>query len=597
MIDGARLLNIRPGGILQGIGAITAGTEGQPARGERGQMSAQKKILVTLVAAALAVSPGALAGAGSGPRYRPSELLVRFKHGQDGPAASAIAKIGAKVLDKISRIDVKRLGLPKNLPVDAAIEQLRRLPLFDFVEPNYIFRAAWKTNDPLWGDQWGIAKIRTAAGWGLETGRAAVTIAIVDTGVDLDHPDLVRKIVAGYDFIDGDDQPDDVGGHGTHCAGIAAASTNNGEGIAGICANCTIMPVRVLGPDGGSASDVANGIVWAVDHGAKVISLSLGGLFESIAQNEAIDYAWSKGAVIVAAAGNYGVSDAHYPAFYPKCISVGATESDDRRADYSNYGDWVDVAAPGSFIMSTVPDGYEMMSGTSMATPAVAGLAGLVWSAMGAGASNAAVREVIEKSCDPIGDWVSKGRINVRRAIELAEAAAPKAPASGGQGGGSPGGGSSGGSVTPGAGGVAPGYQKIAQGSALGGKLESLAKSDDDLLVARSTQTGKKRYVDVQASFRIGDGATPKALEVALEARFYAADSSVTVFLYDFAGAKWDWIGRADLGVVDTKASVRRDNPKPYVGPGGEVRVRLYSESDWWATFDLGVDELRVLPK
>jgi thermitase len=557
-------------------------------------MSAPKRFVVTFfIAAALAIPAVAAAGAGSGLRYRPSELLVRFKKGQDGPAAGAIAKIRAKVLDRISRIDVKRLGLPKDLPVDAALEQLRRLPFFDFVEPNYIYRPTWKTSDPLWGEQWGLAKIKAAAGWGLETGDPSVTIAILDTGIDLDHPDLVKRIVAGYDFVDGDDRPEDAGAHGTHCAGIAAASANNGEGVAGVCPNCSIMPVRVLNPDGGSASDVANGIVWAVDHGAKVISMSLGGLFESITQNEAIDYAWAKGAVVIAAAGNYGVSDAHYPGYYPTCIAVGATETDDRRSDYSNYGEWVDVAAPGTFIMSTVPGGYEMMSGTSMATPYVAGLAGLVWSAMGEGATNVAVRDVIEKSCDPIGDWLAKGRINVRRAMELATAANPKVPAPGGASGGSPAGPS--GSVgAKGADGVAPGFQKIAQGRALGGKLESLAKSDDDLLVARSTESGKKRYVDVQASFKIGSSTSIKALKVALEAKFYAADSSVTVFLYNFEGAKWDWIGRADLGVADTKAAVRRDNPKPYVGSGGEVRVKLSSESDWWATFDLGVDQLRL---
>jgi thermitase len=550
------------------------------------------KIRIALAfAVALSVPAFAAAAGEDGPKYRPSELLVRFKKGSDGPASEAIAAIGAKVVERISRIDVRRLHLPAGLPVEAAIERLKKLPLFEFVEPNYLFRTSWKTSDPLWGDQWGIAKMRTAAGWGLETGNAGVTIAIVDTGVDLDHPDLLRKLVPGYDFVDGDDQPDDVGGHGTHCAGIAAASTNNGEGVAGVCANCSIMPVRVLGPDGGSASDVANGIVWAVDHGAKVISLSLGGLFESTAQDEAIDYAWSKGAVIVAAAGNYGVSDPHFPAYYPTCIAVGATDESDKRADFSNFGDWVDVAAPGSFIMSTVPGGYEMMSGTSMATPAVAGLAGLIWSALGKGATNTAVRAAIEKSCDPIGGWVDKGRVNVRRAIELAEAATPAQPEPGGKGG------STGGAAGGSSGAVAPGYQRLAQGSLLGGGLGSLAKSDDDLFVARSTETGKKRFVELQAAFRIGDGAAPKALEISIEGRFYAAPSAATVYLYDFAGAKWDWAGRADLDVADTQVTIRRDNPSAYVGPGGEVRVRLAAESDWWATFDIGVDALRVAPK
>jgi thermitase len=544
------------------------------------------------MAAVLAVPALAAAGGDSGPKYRSSELLVRFKHGQDGPAAAALAKIGAKVLGKISRIDVKKLGLPKSLTVEAALAQLRKLPCFEFVEPNYVFRPVWKTSDPRWDDQWGLAKIKTAAGWGLETGDASVTIAILDTGVDLDHPDLVSKIVAGHDVIDGDDEPDDVSMHGTHCAGIAAASANNGEGIAGVCPNCSIMPVRVLGEDGGSASDVAAGTIWAVDHGAKVISLSLGGLFESYTQNEAIDYAWSKGVIVVAAAGNYGVSDVHYPAYHSKCIAVGATEADDARADYSNYGEWVDVAAPGSFIMSTVPGGgYTEMSGTSMATPFVAGLAGLVWSAMGKGASVADVRAVIEQSCDPIGGWLGGGRVNVRKALELAAAKGFKPPAGGGA---SSGGTSSGGAAVSGSTGVAPGYQKISQGRSLGGELASLAKSDDDLLVARSTESAKKRYIDVSASFKATGSASSKALKISLEARFYAADSAVTIYLFNFSTGAWDWVGRVDLGVADTKATVKRDSPKPYVGPGDEVRVKLSSESDWWATFDLGVDQLRL---
>jgi thermitase len=336
-----------------------------------------------------------------------------------------------------------------------------------------------------------------------------------------------------------------------------------------------------------------------VDHGAKVISMSLGGLYESTAQREAIDYAWDKGAVIVAAAGNFGTSDFHYPAYHDKCIAVGATERDDARSDYSNYGDWVDVAAPGTFIMSTVTNGYQLMSGTSMATPQVAGLAGLVWSAMGTNASNAAVRAAIVNGCDPIGSWLDGGRVNARRSVELAVAEAEKNPAGfapgDSSGGAAAGGGASATPANPApASDFAPGYLRIAQGRQLGGELKGFATSDDDLLVARSTESAKKRYIDVQTAFRTTGGETAKALEISLEARFYAADSKVSVYLYNFATGAWDAAGQVAVGVADTKRAVERAAPKPYVGAGGEVRVRLSAESDWWATFDLGVDMLRV---
>lgn len=563
-------------------------------------MKNPKRNVVLLLAAALLALPAAASAKPEPPKFRDGEVLVRFRKGNDGPAANAVRTLGAKVLEKLSRIDVSRLGLPKGLPVDDALGRLRKLPFVEFAEPNYIYRPAWKTSDPKWDEQWALGKMKVASAWGLETGDERVVIAILDTGVDLDHPDLARKIVAGYDFVDGDDVPDDVGDHGSHCAGIAAAQTNNGAGVAGICANCRIMPIRVLTPEGGSASDVAKGIIWAVDRGARVISMSLGGLFESTAQREAIDYAWEKGAIVVAAAGNFGTTDLHYPAYHEKCIAVGATERDDSRSDYSNHGDWVDVAAPGTFIMSTVTNGYGLMSGTSMATPQVAGLAGLVWSAMGTNASNAAVRAAIENGCDPIGGWLRGGRVNARRSVELAVAEAKRNPAGFAPGDASAGGAPTGGTpsaapATPApASGFAPGYFRIAQGKPLGGDLKGFATSDDVLLVARSTESAKKRYIDVQTAFRTTGGDAAKALEISLEARFYAADSRVSVYLYNFTTNAWDLAGQVAVSVSDTKRAVERAGPKPYLGPGGEVRVRLSAESDWWATFDLGVDLLRV---
>jgi uncharacterized membrane protein len=217
---------------------------------------------------------------------------------------------------------------------------------------------------------------------------------------------------------------DDIYGHGTHVAGIAAANTNNGIGVAGLGYSCSIINVKVLGDDGmGYWSWVAQGIIWAADNGAQVINLSLGDSSNSSTVEDAINYAWNKGVVVVVAAGNEGNSDPFYPAYYPNCIAVAATDANDILSPWSNRGDWVDVAAPGDNILSTWGHKYYgSMSGTSMASPHVAGLAALVFTtvsdANGDGKLNDEVRDRIEASCDDIGvAGIGYGRINAARAV------------------------------------------------------------------------------------------------------------------------------------------------------------------------------------
>jgi thermitase len=245
-------------------------------------------------------------------------------------------------------------------------------------------------NDPAYDadDQWGLDKIRSPNAWGVTTGSSQVTIAVIDSGVDLDHPDLQDKIVAGWDFVNNDDQPDDDYGHGTHVAGIAAAATDNNLGIAGVSWGARIMPLKVLNSSGsGYMSTVIDGMRYAADHGAQILNLSLGSITNSSALQDAVDYARNKGAVVVAAVGNYGSSyyDGHYnPDMYPascqNVIGVAATTSTDGWASFSEHNAYVDVSAPGVSIYSTVPGGYNYKQGTSMATPFVSGLAALILS-------------------------------------------------------------------------------------------------------------------------------------------------------------------------------------------------------------------------
>ena len=295
-------------------------------------------------------------------------------------------------------------------------------------------------NDPYYGRQWGLAKVNAPQAWVRGHG-AGLVIAIVDTGVDLDHPDLGSKLVAGWDFVNGDSTPQDDQGHGTHVAGIAAAVTNNGRGIAGLGWDAQIMAIKVLDSEGsGYVSDVADGIVWAANHGAKVINLSVGSEQWSDTLQAATGYAFNQGALVVAAAGNCGDPGSYwpngcsihnpptYPAANPNVLAVGATSPNDARSSYSEYGYFVDVTAPGDGIYSTLWNNtYDYLTGTSMACPLVAGLAALVWS-QNPTLSNANVADTIMSTAVDLGplgrdDEYGWGRIDAARAVAGARSA------------------------------------------------------------------------------------------------------------------------------------------------------------------------------
>ncbi len=249
--------------------------------------------------------------------------------------------------------------------------------------------------DPLMSSQWAVNTLRLPEAWQKGATGEGTVIAVVDTGVDLDHPDLQGKLVPGWDFVDDDDQPDDGNGHGTHVAGITAAATGNGIGVAGTAPGAKIMPVRVLGDDGsGTDEDIAEGIDWAIDNGADVINLSLGetGVVARLSKggplNMAIRRASDEGVVVVAASGNEGTAKRAYRIGVPVLV-VNATDQNGEVASFSNVGDQRAVSAPGVGILSTAPmtpssiwpqgtDGYEELDGTSMAAPLVSGIAAIL---------------------------------------------------------------------------------------------------------------------------------------------------------------------------------------------------------------------------
>lgn len=304
--------------------------------------------------------------------------------------------------------------------VPRMIKRINRLKEIEYVEPNFIYKASFIPNDSYFPYQYGPQKINAPTAWDRTQSNQSIKIAIIDTGVQLNHPDLASKLLTGYDFVSGDSFPNDGNGHGTHVAGIAAAITNNQRGIAGVAPLASILPVRVLDNNGtGTLSDIANGIIFAANQGAHVINLSLGSTQGAVTLQNAINYAWNKGSVLVAAAGNSGVNVPNYPAYYSNVIAVASTDSEDRKSSFSNYGSWVQVAAPGTDVLSTYTSGwYSYLSGTSMASPHVAGIAALL---ADQGKNNQEIRNIVQSTADPIpgtGTYWVYGRVNANRAVQ-----------------------------------------------------------------------------------------------------------------------------------------------------------------------------------
>lgn len=310
------------------------------------------------------------------------------------------------------------LGLETTLRVrytgnDAPVEVAQRLNGLENVawaEPNRWRQAYAVPNDPQFGAQWGLTRIGCPDAWDLTTGDPGVVVAVVDTGVDLNHPELAGLLVAGQDLVDFppgsvprpgwvfegdftgvDADPQDEVGHGTHVGGTICCASNNGTGVAGVAWDVRLQPVKVLArvrevatgriSGAGSAAHIAAGIRWATDNGARAINMSLGGYTDTTVEREAVAYAVSRGVVVVAAMGNDDTDTPSYPAAYPGVIAVAATDSSDRRASFSNRGAHVAISAPGVGVLSTYwDDTYATANGTSMASPHVAGVAALILS-------------------------------------------------------------------------------------------------------------------------------------------------------------------------------------------------------------------------
>ncbi len=365
----------------------------------------------------------------------PTELIVKLRPGallSAGAVNGLLRQAGATSAASIAPgSDTYRVRLGPGADVGDLTRRLATIPDVLYAEPNHTRTLMRTPSDSVVGEQWALPNIKAFEAWDITTG-GEITIAILDTGVSSSHPDLAGKVLPGYDFFNGDGDASDDEGHGTYVAGVAAANSDNGTGIAGICWGCKILPVKVLNSRGqGDDATIATGIRWAADQGARIISMSLGGPEDTQVLRDAVAYAHERNVLLVAASGN-GHAEGNvpnYPAAYPYVLAVSASTVNDRVTGFSTTGDFVDIAAPGVGLWSTLwtqreGDTYGAANGTSAACPHVAGAAGLALT-LRPDLSADQLAEVLMASADDQGPpgrdpEYGHGRLNLLRAVQMA---------------------------------------------------------------------------------------------------------------------------------------------------------------------------------
>jgi len=357
------------------------------------------------------------------------QLIVKMKPSM--PEAVFKGKLnarGATQRSEIRGIAARVIRAPK-ASADLLKGELARDANIEYVEPDFIAQALGTSNDPYFvqGSQWHLSKIQAPTAWDTTTGSSTQVVAVIDSGVRASHPDLVGKVMVGYDFVANDNDANDENGHGTGVAGTLSPRSNNQIGVCGVAWANPILPVRVLDANGsGNYSAIANGIIYAADRGAKVINLSLGGTSSSRALQDAINYAWNKQCVIVAAAGNNGSNVAFYPAACTNVVAVSATNASDTRPTWSNFGSYVDVSAPGVDILSVYgTDQYAAWNGTSFSSPVASGVVALM-AAANSTLTNVLLVDLLIKNSDDVGAlgkdvYYGSGRVNANRAVTAAK--------------------------------------------------------------------------------------------------------------------------------------------------------------------------------
>ena len=365
-----------------------------------------------------------------GAPYAAGELVVTYKKDISEKKTGEIErKENAEVEDEIPEIDAQVLEFPdlknkraqkvREEDLERTKKELEKDPAVEGVDYNYVYTGMYTPNDPKFRLQWGPRKTGFEKAWTRSRG-GGVKVAVVDSGLDVRHIEFRRKVAAKYDFVNRNRTVEDLHGHGTHVSGIIAARTGNGRGIAGGCPNCKLIVAKAMDRNlVGYNSNISDAIIYSANKGARVINLSLGSHQGATSLRNAIAYATKRGALVVAAGGNYGTREPVYPAAYGNALAVIHTDKYDRRGFDASSGSYIDVAAPGVDIVSTVPGGYAYKNGSSMAAPNATALAGLVSSQV---KSNTTVRRRILRTAKDLGPrgrdpYYGYGRIDAARAV------------------------------------------------------------------------------------------------------------------------------------------------------------------------------------
>lgn len=394
-------------------------------------VSQRVKIFLAATAYCLTAAAVALA-APPPPSFVVDELLVQAKAGVGKDKfEAALDGLGATNAEDIPQIRVKKIKVPPQA-LEKVKAALAKNPHVKFVENNYLATSATTPDDLSYASQWHLPKISAPTGWDISTGSPVVDIAVIDSGIDPSHPDLNGKLLPGYNFVGGNTDTHDIMGHGTAVAGAAAAIGNNSIGVAGVAWQNKLMPLVVLDATNyASYSNIANAVLYAADHGVRVINISIAGSSSSTTLQNAINYAWNKGVIIIAAAANNSTSTPYYPAACANVMAISATTSSDTLASFSNYGSWITLSAPGTSIYTTNNGGgYGAWNGTSFSSPITAGLAALVLSTNPL-LSNAQAVDIMKQNADDIGTAgvdpsFGYGRINVYKSLTAARNTMPQ---------------------------------------------------------------------------------------------------------------------------------------------------------------------------
>ncbi len=388
------------------------------------------------IALTLLVGVPSLSYAGPPLKFVEGQILVQPRSGLPQKALDNILNSQrGRSVEKIYGLDIHIVKVPPQAE-EKVVRALSRNPYIEFAEVDSIHQLSLTPNDPVsytastntW-PAWHLPKIEAPAAWDqlLNAGKGigeGVTIAVLDTGFDANHPDLGPKLVPGWNSASGNNDTSPVHGHGTSTAGVVGAVSNNGIGVASIAWDSPIMPIRVTNNTSGSASisAIAAGITWAADHGARVASISYG-LLNGATLNSAAQYMRNKGGLVFISAGNYATDDGYND--NPYVLSVAATQSNDTRASFSNFGKYIDVAAPGAGIKTTTwGGGYSGASGTSFSCPTAAAVAGLIMSA-NPNLTVTEVENILESSANDLGStgwdiYYGHGRVNANAAVQMA---------------------------------------------------------------------------------------------------------------------------------------------------------------------------------